>query len=204
MTDGTQQSQAGRGVGLLIVGLFALLGFVLAALVIFADARSRGPIEAGTGAVRLAEPIGNTNRGNPPPVERPAPTFALTTLDGEPFSLEAMRGEVVFLNFWATWCGPCQREMPAFEAFMRERSDEATIVAVNAGDTDEAVREFITQYGGEGVPILMDRDLAVNDEYGVLNMPVTYIIDREGVIRFMKLGEMTEDDFDSYLAALAS
>lgn len=132
------------------------------------------------------------------------PDFSLQTLDGDSVSLSDYRGKIVFLNFWATWCVPCQREMPAFEEFMASGRDDAVILAINNGENINDVRDFAALFDLEALPILLDSDFEIADGFGVMNLPVTYILDQEGIVHNMKLGEMTHEDIEAYIAALQS
>lgn len=114
---------------------------------------------------------------------RPAPPFKATALDGRAVDAASVRGKVVMLHFWATWCGPCREEMPALEAFYREHRKEGfELVAVSLEDTeDEAqVREFAR---GFSYPVAM-RGGADVDAYGrIRHLPVSFVIDRQGILR---------------------
>jgi thiol-disulfide isomerase/thioredoxin len=118
--------------------------------------------------------------------------------------LSSYRGRVVFVNFWATWCEPCQRELPAFEAFMAEQGDNgALVLAVNAGETAEQVTTYFDDHQISDIPTLLDADLEVYDRYNVQLLPTTYAIDPAGVVRYAHLGEMTSDDLNAYVEELA-
>ncbi|MEF3275523.1 MAG: TlpA family protein disulfide reductase [Chloroflexus sp.] len=118
----------------------------------------------------------------------PAITLPLTT--GEMLSLTELRGRVVVVNFWASWCGPCRAEMPTFERLYQDEYERGlTILAVNSTtqDNETAVvtmqREFNLSF-----PIVLDRDGATASRYGVRMLPTTCIVDRNGVIRKVFFG----------------
>ncbi|MFZ4826803.1 MAG: TlpA family protein disulfide reductase [Phototrophicaceae bacterium] len=123
----------------------------------------------------------------------------LTLLDGQTVDLRDYRGKIVFMNFWATWCVPCQREMPTFEAFMRNQPTDAVVLAVNNGEDTPTVQQFINQLELRSLPIVLDTDFRLADQFGVRNLPVTYVIDPDGYVTTFKLGEMTADDLQAYL-----
>ncbi|NDJ62444.1 MAG: TlpA family protein disulfide reductase [Chloroflexi bacterium] len=181
-----------------------LLGLLTAAVLILAEALPQTPA-----AVSLPTPGPITLPPQPTAasvVGAPADDFTLTTLDGRQVSLTDYRGRVVFLNFWATWCEPCTRELPTFVEFMAAQ-DPATgpiILAVNFGENPEQVGAYLDEHGLAGLEILMDPDQAVFAEYGVRNMPVTLVIDAEGVLRFPKYGEVTYDELEAYVLAVES
>jgi cytochrome c biogenesis protein CcmG, thiol:disulfide interchange protein DsbE len=120
----------------------------------------------------------------------PAPDFTLSTLDGEPATLSAFRGQVVVVNVWASWCGPCRAEMPALqEVYTAQRTRGLQVLAVNSAFQDSSadaqafVRELDLTF-----PILLDQDGAVSRRYLVRGLPSTFFIDRRGVIRAVIFG----------------
>lgn len=124
-----------------------------------------------------------------PAVNYPAPDFALTTLTGDAFSLRAARGKPVVLNFWATWCGPCQRELPTLQAAAERYGDQVLIIGVDQGEEAATVQRYVDDLGLT-FPIPMDSEFAVSELYNVRGLPTTYFIDPDGVIRQVWLGEM--------------
>lgn len=124
-----------------------------------------------------------------PAVNHPAPDFTLTTLDGEQFTLSAQQGTPIVLNFWATWCGPCQNEMPALQLAAERYQGRVQIVGVDQGESAADVQRFVEQMGVT-FTIPMDREFVAGELYNVRGMPTTYFIDRTGVIRHLWVGEM--------------
>lgn len=136
-------------------------------------------------------------------MNRPAPDFVLNDLEGNPVQLSDLRGRIVFLNFWATWCVPCRREMPAFEDFMAEQAADGPIVlAVNDGETAEQISAFFEEINVEGIPTLLDSAGSLRRTYAVAALPTTFVIDEAGLIRAVKFGEIFPEDFDAYLAQM--
>lgn len=113
-----------------------------------------------------------------------APTFELASLDGEPVSLEAYRGQVVLVNFWATWCPPCRVEMPGFQRVYEDKRDEGFVVLGLSTDRGghEVVREFV-ESRDLTFPIALASAKVVQDFGGVQALPTSFLIDREGRIR---------------------
>jgi peroxiredoxin len=108
--------------------------------------------------------------------------FELEDLNGETRSLSSYRGKVVFLNFWATWCGPCRIEMPSMQRVYNELKDEGfEIVAVDLREDKKVVKKFIKEYELT-FPVLLDKTGKVGGIYGTRSIPTTYIIDRDGFI----------------------
>lgn len=128
--------------------------------------------------------------------------FTLPNLAGEPQSLSQWDGDLVLLNFWATWCPPCKKEMPLFQQYHEAHAEDGfTIVAV-AVDELEETRAFVDTFG-IGFPILIGQDeaMAVGRDYGnrIGALPYTVLIDREGLVRETHRGEVTEADLDRWL-----
>lgn len=113
----------------------------------------------------------------------PAPDFALETFDGESVLLSDLHGQVVVLNFWASWCPPCRWEMPFFEEISQEyRGDGVTFVGVAMSDTLEAAREFATE-AGVTYPIGLDETNEITRAYRVVSLPTTFFISPDGNIQ---------------------
>ena len=119
-----------------------------------------------------------------PSINAPAPAFRLMDLDGMFHSLAEHQGKVVFLNFWATWCGPCKVEMPAMEALYQDfQSQGLEILAVSVDQQGAVVTRPFKEAMGLSFPILHDSNYQVGLSYGARTLPMTYIIDRKGIIR---------------------
>lgn len=134
----------------------------------------------------------------------PAPDFSLERLNSEEtVSLSDLRGQVLLLNFWATWCPPCRAEMPAIQTvYDRYREQGFTVLAIDLQESDRQVTNFITQMGLT-FPVLMDRDGAVFDAYRVRALPSTFFVDRAGIVRQVTVGgPMSQAFIDSEVAAL--
>ena len=134
-----------------------------------------------------------------------APDFQTVDEDGEPFRLSDHRGEVVLLNFWATWCGPCRVEMPEFEAAYQANKDRGfVIVGVNNGETPQAVTAFRADQRVT-FPLVMDESFAISDEYVVQQFPTTYVIGRDGMVLARNYGALTAEQIAQFVdSALAS
>jgi cytochrome c biogenesis protein CcmG/thiol:disulfide interchange protein DsbE len=129
-----------------------------------------------------------------PLVGRPAAAFTLTTFTGDPVSLESLRGKVVMLNFWASWCVPaCYDEAPALERTWLQYKDKGVmVVGVDIQDREEAAKKFLAQFG-HSFPNAPDPAGRVAVDYGVYGVPETFFIDRKGRVRFKQVGALTDE-----------
>lgn len=129
----------------------------------------------------------------PPVVGSPAPDFELPDLKGERVSLSEYRGRIVLLNFWATWCKPCVKEMPAMQKVYDDLRDQGFVVlAVNELEDEQRVRAHISDHG-HTFPVLLDHDNRVANMYGVRGLPVSVFVDESGrVADYVKGGLLTE------------
>ncbi len=139
-----------------------------------------------------AAPGGATARKNAL-LNKPAPSFSMTSLQNERVDLGALRGRVVLLNFWATWCGPCQVEMPRFVEWQeRYKSEGLSVLGVSMDDDSDPVRSFLRKRK-LNYPIVMGDEKLGLAYGGVLGLPITYLIDRQGIIRARYQGETNLD-----------
>lgn len=138
----------------------------------------------------------NVDEGNL--VDDTAYDFTLENLEGDNESLSDYRGQVVFLNFWASWCPPCQEEMPDLDQFYADYKDkEFMLIAVNVAEERETVVNYLDQNGFE-MPVLFDKDGSLTKKYGVQGIPKTFILNKEGKIIAMKSGAMTYSEMENY------
>jgi len=119
-----------------------------------------------------------------------APDFILQDMDDEQHALKDYRGQVVMVNFWATWCPPCRREMPSMEALYRKfHQDGFSVLAINEWEDPELVFPYMGQLSVfPTFPILFDREGEVSVAYQVKGLPTTFVLDRKGRIVFRAVG----------------
>lgn len=119
---------------------------------------------------------------------QPAPDFALRSSSGANLRLSEYRGDVVMINFWATWCGPCRQEMPLLdELYTRYQRVGFNLLGVNIDDDSGRAMDMAKELG-VSFPVLFDAQKEVSKLYAVEAMPVTVLVDREGTIRFVHHG----------------
>ena len=118
-----------------------------------------------------------------------AKDFTVSTLKNKSLSLKKLRGKVVVLNFWATWCPPCVAELPSLERLERKMHGRAfALIALNAGEEPEKVKRFVRQHGLR-LTIALDADGKITSEYGADRLPVTYVLDKQGRLIHRAIGE---------------
>lgn len=145
---------------------------------------------------------GDTSSGENVQVGREAPQFTLPDLEGNQIALSDHRGEVVLINFWATWCPPCRVEMPDMEAVYREHHDEGfEILGVDQREPKELVEEFVTERGFSWV-FLLDEDFVVSQEYSATSIPRSILVDRDGAVAHVWRGTLTRSQLEQQLSHL--
>lgn len=134
----------------------------------------------------------------------PAPDFTLTDMDGNTHSLSDYQGEIVILNFWASWCGPCEKEMPEYDQMNQEllETEEARLLTINLTDgvreTEDSARNFMEK-NGYSMTTLLDIDGTAADAYQVYGIPTTVIINQEGRVAGYQASALTKDDVLSFI-----
>jgi thiol-disulfide isomerase/thioredoxin len=150
------------------------------------------------------------SRPAPPPVGvsgaglgDPRPPFRHGALDGQWVEADQFDGQLLLVNFWATWCAPCRREMPVLQAASERHEDTLAVVGI-AIDDPGPVRDFVEELG-ISYPILVGSADVISTQRAWGNaagaLPYTVLVDRDGVIRWQHLGEVTADELDEVLAA---
>lgn len=120
--------------------------------------------------------------------DKPAPDFTLADMQGKKWILSQLKGQVVFVNFWATWCPPCREEMPSMQRlFAKLPQNKFKMLAVLNRDEPKLAVDFAGKLGLT-MPILNDQDNAVGQLYGLTGVPETFIVDKKGVIREKFIG----------------
>lgn len=121
-----------------------------------------------------------------------APDFTLRDVTGKTVTLESLKGRVLFINFWASWCPPCKKETPELDKLAgRYKDSDLMVMAVNIDKTRDKADEFLERIGllhSNRLTILLDPQSSVVSSYGARAMPTSFIIDRDGTIRYVHLG----------------
>jgi peroxiredoxin len=152
----------------------------------------------------LRNPAPQTNVSTiPVKVKFPAPDLILIDTEGVSRSLADYRGQVVLVNLWATWCPPCKEEMPTLQAFYDKYSDAGfVIIAINDGDPTNDVLKFVKDYDLT-FPIWLDPTyIATEEAFNTLNLPTSFVIDRNGTIRLTWVGGIRAEALETYITPL--
>jgi peroxiredoxin len=127
-------------------------------------------------------------------VQDVAPDFVLKSIDGKNLRLNEYRGQVVLINFWASWCGPCRQEMPLLQQIDKRYRDAGfTVLGVNVEGKEGPAKE-VAGKAGVSFPVLVDDGQKVSGMYKLESMPSSVIVDRDGVIRYIHAGYKPGDE----------
>lgn len=146
------------------------------------------------GAVLGAAPLGALAGDS---LNKPAPDFKLPVRgQAAPIQLSKLKGQVVMINFWASWCGPCRQEFPILDSMYRKyRPMGFTLLGVNVEpDMKDAEEKFLSKIAPVAFPLLMDKENGVSALYGVTAMPSTVLVDRKGNVRWLHRGYKPGDE----------
>ena len=128
-----------------------------------------------------------------PLTARPAPTVTVTSPNGEAYRPTDAKGKVLFVDFWATWCGPCKASFPRIDGLYKQHKDKGLeVVAINEDEERSKVPEFLADTKAT-FPIAFDKDGKAAQAFGVQTMPSSFLIDRRGVVRFAHSGYHPEE-----------
>ncbi len=164
----------------LAIAMMACGVLLLAAAVYFLLASSRPP--EASGPARIGAPLGN---------------FGLSDLNGKTVKLSDFSGRPVLINAWATWCPPCQDEMPDLQAYYRTHSPQGLVIlAVNAGESAAKAGAFVRQLGLT-FPVLLDSGENLMDTLHINDFPTTILVGRDGLVKAVHIGRMTPQMLDA-------
>lgn len=180
---------------ILILGLSGLaIGLVLGGLILFLPGSVMMPVAKEFAA------DGGLQSGAPR-VGQPAPQFSALSLTGEPITEQEFIGKNTVLNFWATWCVPCEVEMPVLQSAYEKYQSDLQIIGINAGESQQLIAPFLETHGIT-FEVAVDSDGSAQKNYLVLGLPITFFIDQAGTIIAQHIGELNEKQLAGYLQLL--
>lgn len=150
-------------------------------------------------ATPTPSPEGPSYLGNP------VPDTAMQTLDGDPIHLTDFAGKVIVLNFWASWCVPCQEELPLLQDYVRSAGDDVQVIALTNptnGQTIDDVIAFLETYNITDLQVALDADNLLHSTFGVLVLPSTYFISPAGIVESRIFGVITAEEVDRFVREL--
>lgn len=172
------QAVTGVALGLLLLGI----------LIIFLESRSNQNSQIPQSSLKLNEP---------------APEFVVRTLDGQTLKLSELRGQPVWLNFWAEWCAPCRAEMPELARVGEEaKAQGVRLLAIDVGDKPDRVQSYLKRSGLESLPVALDESGQVSIDYKVEGFPEHMFIDSEGILRRVEEQRLSAEDMREALQVL--
>ena len=189
-----KQSNKHRMVAISVIAL----GVVLAALAFLLFNHQSAPARTSdTGnipdSLAVATLAGIKNSGAQPRQGKPAPNFGFRYPDGTTHTLADFKGQPVIVNFWATWCPPCRREMPGLvKAYETHKADGLMIIEVDVAEPPETVAPFVQEYNMT-MPVVLDQRQEVTRRYRTDSFPTSFFIDKDGVIQARWVGYLPED-----------
>jgi len=131
-----------------------------------------------------------------PQVNKPAPEFKLKNTDGKEIALSGLKGKAVYVNFFATWCGPCNEEAPDIARLASKYKSKGLITyGIDEQESREKVLGFVKQYKLT-YGVLLD-DTSVGNSYGALGLPVHVFIDKKGIVKTFRIGEMNKSEIET-------
>ena len=138
----------------------------------------------------------------PAQVDFAAPKLILEDLAGNRVSLADYQGSVVLVNLWATWCPPCREEMPTLlEFYEKYKSDGFVLIAINQEESRRVVEPFVKEFGLT-FPVWLDLDYLAEREFNTMNLPSSYVMDRNGRVRLMWIGGISKKNLEKYVPDL--
>lgn len=138
----------------------------------------------------------------PTTIEYPVPQLALTDLQGNSVSIDDYRGQVILVNNWATWCPPCKTEMPELQAYYSTHAAQGfAVIAIESGEPADQVISFVHEYG-ISFPVWLDLQGAALEIFNNWNLPSSYVIDRDGIVRLSWTGPINQPTLEQYVTPI--
>lgn len=145
--------------------------------------------------------MGMLNRDRTQVINETAPDFTLTTFDGEEVTLSELRGKPVVINFWASWCVECDKEMTLLEQTHQKYDGEVIMLGIAYSDVEPKARDYLAQYG---ITYIAGQDLGsrISDAYRIKGVPETFFIDRDGNVDYLKIGPIEQPELEAVIQQL--
>lgn len=192
-----------RNKGFIITGAIVVLGILIFALNTYTkNIEHSGIITNENNTKNKAQNTQGENLKYGNEVGNIAPDFTLKDVNGNVVTLSKMKGKKVILNFWATTCPYCKIEMPELNRFIKNHKDDTILLAVDLGENLSKVKDYLNGKGYE-FTVLLDSDLKTAYDYKVQFIPMSYFIDKDGVIRAISNGAMTYDEIEEYYKSIS-
>lgn len=187
-----QRKRASTSLGLMLIGAGLIVFAIVAGIFLLDNPQAAASITDTTRSGARAPAV----------LSAPAPQLELEDLNGQAVALAELRGQVVLVNNWATWCPPCKAEMPELEAYFREHQAEGfSLVAVNAGDPQRDVAQFVEEYR-LSFQVWLDPYSKAIRAFQNNSLPSSYVIDRSGSLRLAWSGAINQDTLEEYVTPL--
>lgn len=149
------------------------------------------------------ETEGSLSSGEAPPVIGKAPQWSLKNLEGAEVQASDFAGRVVVIDFWATWCPPCRKEIPGYIELQKKYEEQGlVIVGISLDQAGVGVVDAFRGKTGINYPLVMGNDEVVSAFGGVEGIPTTFVVDREGNLRYKKVGYMAKDKMEAWIKSL--
>ena len=189
---------------ILLAGLLIVIGLIW--FITRTSANNNKPSALALSSNNPQKTAGQSESMVQPSVEigKPAPDFLLKSIDGKEIRLSDFAGKPVMINFWATWCPPCQKEMPEIKKFYEKYNASGLVVlSINSTfqDTIDNVKETV-KMDQLTFPILLDETGQVEQLYHLNGLPTSYFIDNQGILRKIQIGEINPSDLDGYFSEM--
>lgn len=184
---------------------FVLLALAFVAFMILAVMGYRILTENYTPQGTVPSPIADADTATNNTEPTTAPDFTVLDMDGNEVNLSDYFGKPIIINFWATWCGPCKSELPAFDNMYAKYGDDVEFIMLNltdgSRDTVDKVKQFVSD-NSYSFPVYFDTTLEASNTYGAYSIPNTYLIDDEGIPVHSQMGAMSEEQLEQLINAL--
>lgn len=139
------------------------------------------------------------NKKQEDPQKYEAPDFSLKNIEGEEVKLSEYKGKIIFVNFWATWCGPCRHEVPAFIELQKQYNEDLVILGISVDQGDLSVVPAFAEEYSINYEILYGSPQVVSDYGGISAIPTTFVVDRDGYLRDMQRGFPGKEYFEKVI-----